>query len=155
MLAIEDAFDLELPDEMLTREVFRTVNSMSGRDRVADGWSVHMSTSTLEKELRSSVRKQIGHDVVAPLASETMIPARFPSEAIAALREDERCRSWCPSDLGGAGTSLGVVATLCFELARHCGPTAMVFAMHQIQVATLASHARRCRGSSTISAVSP
>lgn len=29
MLAIEDAFDLELPDEMLTREVFRTVNSMA------------------------------------------------------------------------------------------------------------------------------
>ncbi len=29
MLALEDAFDLELPDEMLTRDVFRSVSSMN------------------------------------------------------------------------------------------------------------------------------
>lgn len=100
-----------------------------------------MNTSTLEKELLLRVR-EIGHDVVAPLASEIDVLARFPSEAIAALREERALSILVPSDLGGAGTSLGVVASLCFELARHCGSTAMVFAMHQIQVATLASHAR-------------
>lgn len=29
MLALEDAFDLEFPDEMLTREVFASVSSMA------------------------------------------------------------------------------------------------------------------------------
>ena len=29
MLALEDAFDLEFPDEMLTRDVFESVNSMA------------------------------------------------------------------------------------------------------------------------------
>jgi acyl carrier protein len=29
MLAIEDAFDLEFPDEMLTRDVFESINSMA------------------------------------------------------------------------------------------------------------------------------
>jgi acyl carrier protein len=29
MLALEDAFDLEFPDEMLTRDVFESINSMA------------------------------------------------------------------------------------------------------------------------------
>ena len=29
MLALEDAFDLEFPDEMLTREVFESIDSMA------------------------------------------------------------------------------------------------------------------------------
>jgi len=29
MLALEDAFDLEFPDEMLTRDVFGSINSMA------------------------------------------------------------------------------------------------------------------------------
>ena len=47
-----------------------------------------------------------------------------------------------PSDLGGADVSLGAVATAAFELARHCGASGMVFAMHQIQVAVIARHGR-------------
>jgi len=30
MLALEDAFDLEFPDEMLTRDVFSSISSMAG-----------------------------------------------------------------------------------------------------------------------------
>ncbi len=32
------------------------------------------------------------------------------------------------------------IATGCFELGRRCGATAMVFAMHQIQVASIVRH---------------
>jgi acyl carrier protein len=30
MLALEDAFDIEFPDEMLTRSVFESVNALAG-----------------------------------------------------------------------------------------------------------------------------
>ncbi|MHB8491915.1 MAG: acyl-CoA dehydrogenase family protein, partial [Solirubrobacteraceae bacterium] len=45
-----------------------------------------------------------------------------------------------PRALGGEEVELAVIARGCFELARHCGASAMVFAMHQIQVATMARH---------------
>jgi acyl-CoA dehydrogenase len=41
---------------------------------------------------------------------------------------------------GGAGVSLEAVARGCFELGRRCAATAMVFAMHQIQVGTVVRH---------------
>jgi acyl-CoA dehydrogenase len=43
-------------------------------------------------------------------------------------------------ELGGEGIGLRAVAAACLELGRRCGATAMVYAMHQIQVATLVRH---------------
>ena len=45
-----------------------------------------------------------------------------------------------PEELGGGGVSFAAIAGACFELGRRCGATAMVFAMHQIQVATIVRH---------------
>ncbi len=86
--------------------------------------------------------KQIGHEVAAPQAADVDRQARFPIETVVALREARALSALVPTELGGGGTSLETVATACFELARHCGASAMVFAMHQIQVATLTQHAR-------------
>jgi acyl-CoA dehydrogenase len=36
--------------------------------------------------------------------------------------------------------SFEAIAGACYELGRHCGASAMVFAMHQIQVATIVRH---------------
>ena len=36
--------------------------------------------------------------------------------------------------------SFEALAEACFQLGRHCGASAMVFAMHQIQVVTIARH---------------
>jgi acyl-CoA dehydrogenase len=66
--------------------------------------------------------------------------ARFPVEAVAALRERQALSAYVPSELGGAGVSLRAIAEACFTLGRRCGATAMVFAMHQIQVATIVRH---------------
>lgn len=66
--------------------------------------------------------------------------ARFPIEAITALREKEALSALVPAELGGGGASLQTVARACFELGRHCSATAMIFAMHQIQVATIVRH---------------
>src|SRR2546421_1415313 len=45
-----------------------------------------------------------------------------------------------PSELGGTGVSFEAVARACCELGRRCSSTAMVFAMHQIQLATMVRH---------------
>jgi acyl-CoA dehydrogenase len=66
--------------------------------------------------------------------------ARFPAETVAALREQRALSALVPAGYGGEGVSFGAVATACFELGRRCGASAMVFAMHQIQVATIVRH---------------
>jgi acyl-CoA dehydrogenase len=45
-----------------------------------------------------------------------------------------------PTDLGGAGASITQVAAAVEELGRHCASTAMIYAMHQIQVASIVRH---------------
>jgi acyl-CoA dehydrogenase len=66
--------------------------------------------------------------------------ARFPTEAVDALREEGALAAFIPTELGGGGLPLEALAAACFELGRRCGATAMVFAMHQIQVATMVRH---------------
>ncbi|MDQ1689406.1 MAG: acyl-CoA dehydrogenase [Frankiaceae bacterium] len=78
--------------------------------------------------------------VAADHAAEVDKDARFPVEAVQVLRESGALAALVPVSLGGAGAPFESVARSCFELGRHCGATAMVFAMHQIQVATLVRH---------------
>ena len=66
--------------------------------------------------------------------------ARFPIEAVTALREQRALSALVPTEHGGEGVSFRAIATACFTLGRRCGATAMVFAMHQIQVATIIRH---------------
>ncbi len=64
--------------------------------------------------------------------------ARFPVEALSALRASGALAALVPVSLGGPAVPLDDVARACFELARACPATGMVFAMHQIQVGCLA-----------------
>jgi acyl-CoA dehydrogenase len=82
----------------------------------------------------------IAEDVAAKHADSVDRDARFPEETIAALRERQALSAFVPRELGGAGVSFEALATACFELGRRCGASAMVFAMHQIQVATIVRH---------------
>ena len=45
-----------------------------------------------------------------------------------------------PQDLGGFGCGMVELAAMCEALAQHCASAAMVFAMHQIQVACIVRH---------------
>jgi acyl-CoA dehydrogenase len=81
------------------------------------------------------VARRIADEVAAPNAIEVDKDARFPVEAVAALREARLLSALVPAGLGGAGASLETVAAICLELGRRCGASGMVFAMHQIQVA--------------------
>jgi acyl-CoA dehydrogenase len=82
----------------------------------------------------------VAEEVAAPNADEVDRDARFPAETIAALRENLALSAFIPAELGGGGVSFEALAGACFELGRQCGASAMVFAMHQIQVATIVRH---------------
>jgi acyl-CoA dehydrogenase len=84
--------------------------------------------------------KRIAAEVAAPNADDVDREARFPSESIDALKEERALSAYVPTELGGGGVSFEAIAEACFELGRYCGASAMVFAMHQIQVVTIARH---------------
>ena len=67
--------------------------------------------------------------------------SRFPAEAVQALRDARLLGSLIPTELGGMGLSLRDVARQCQALAQACSSTAMIYAMHAIQVACIANHA--------------
>ncbi len=82
----------------------------------------------------------IADEFAAPNADAVDREARFPSETIEALRDEQALSAFVPTRLGGAGVGFETIAAACFELGRRCGASAMVFAMHQIQVVTIVRH---------------
>jgi acyl-CoA dehydrogenase len=79
--------------------------------------------------------------IAAAHAGEVDRDARFPAETLAQLRVEGLLGVLAPRRLGGHGGRLADAAELCFNLARACGSTAMIFAMHCTQVACLTRHA--------------
>jgi acyl-CoA dehydrogenase len=88
---------------------------------------------------------QLAQEVVRPAANDVDSRARFPSEALAALRAERLLGIAVPVALGGAGAGLSELSDLCTLLGEQCAATAMVFAMHQIQVACLVRHGQNLR----------
>ena len=86
------------------------------------------------------VVRRIADEAAAPNADSVDREARFPVEAVDALREAGALSALVPTELGGGGVSFEAVAEASFELGRRCGSSAMVFAMHQIQVACIVRH---------------
>ncbi|MEV8637659.1 acyl-CoA dehydrogenase family protein [Streptosporangium sp. NPDC051023] len=84
--------------------------------------------------------RAIGREVVAPAAADVDRAARFPREAVDALREAGLLGIMVPRAAGGGGLALREGLAIATELARHCASTAMIWSMHQIQVACLARH---------------
>ncbi|MDH4273888.1 MAG: acyl-CoA/acyl-ACP dehydrogenase [Gammaproteobacteria bacterium] len=82
----------------------------------------------------------MGRDIIAPLAAEVDRDARFPREGMQALRSLKLLGAYVPTELGGLGLTLLQIAKISEVLGHYCGSTAMIFAMHQIQVACLVHH---------------
>ena len=83
---------------------------------------------------------RIADEFALPNADSVDREARFPRETVDALREAGALGAHIPAELGGLGLPFEVLARACFELGRRCGASAMVFAMHQIQVVTIVRH---------------
>ncbi len=84
----------------------------------------------------------IGIEVLAPAADEVDAEARFPHEAVAAMRAEGLLGAFVPAELGGGGCTVTDLSLICTELGKHCGSSAMIFAMHQIQVACIVDAGR-------------
>ena len=84
--------------------------------------------------------RRIADEVAAPNADDVDRNARFPAETVEALRAERAFSAYIPEEYGGGGVSFEAIAAACFELGRRCGASAMVFAMHQIQIAAIARH---------------
>ena len=76
----------------------------------------------------------VGETVAGPAADEVDREARFPVEALEALKQQGLLGVLVPTELGGPGASMSEVASAVTALSRHCASTAMIYAMHQIQV---------------------
>ena len=92
-----------------------------------------------DQELLARVR-EISRDVASAHADDVDRHARFPSETIDALRAERALSAFVTAALGGGGVRFETIAECCFELGRNCGASAMVFAMHQIQIVTIVRH---------------
>ena len=80
--------------------------------------------------------------IAARFADAVDRDARFPTEAINAMREQRLLGAMVPSELGGLGASLADIASACRIIGGACSSAGMVFAMHQIQVACIIGHAQ-------------
>jgi acyl-CoA dehydrogenase len=94
----------------------------------------------LAREHAVDTAERIGREVAAPAADAVDRDARFPHEAIEALRAEGLLGALVPARHGGLGCSYAEVAAMCTALGRYCGSAGMVFAMHQIQVACIVEH---------------
>lgn len=83
---------------------------------------------------------RIGEETAGPAAASVDVEARFPEEAFAALKAERLLGALVPASLGGLGASIADVAAICETLGQRCANTAMIYAMHQIQVHCLVRH---------------
>lgn len=66
--------------------------------------------------------------------------ARFPHEAVEALKREALLGVAVPVELGGEGLGVAAIADLVAQLAQACGSASMIYGMHQIQISSFASH---------------
>lgn len=85
----------------------------------------------------------LAEGVVADAAEQVDRDAAFPLAALSAARERRLLAAAIPVADGGLGLDVHALAAMTQRLARACGSTAMVLAMHHVQVACIAAHGRQ------------
>ena len=99
-----------------------------------------MTALASDRETFHTAIARISREVAAQHADDVDRRSRFPQEAVDALREAGAMSAWVPTAFGGGGLEFADITQACFVLGRGCSATAMVFAMHQLQVATIVRH---------------
>ncbi len=97
-------------------------------------------TQTVDFDAILTKLNNLGKEVFAPAAIDVDRDARFPHEAFDALKAEYFLSSYVPEAYGGHGLSVLQISKMCEVIAMYCGSTAMIFAMHQIQVACIVHH---------------
>ena len=83
---------------------------------------------------------ELGASVAGPVADAVDREGRFPAEAVAAMRERGLLGAMVPVASGGGGASLADMSEAIRAIAAHCASSALVLAMHQIEVTYLMAH---------------
>lgn len=97
-----------------------------------------MSTTNSSKLINDI--ETIGREVARPNASRVDQEAAFPIETIDALKKAGVLSAGIPVELGGAGMDVVELTKCCSALGQHCSSSAMILAMHYIQVASISRH---------------
>jgi acyl-CoA dehydrogenase len=113
---------------MLIDVVFGTVVRLKG------------CVAMLAREDLLATTRQIGAEVAARFADDVDAEGRFPSETVGALRSSGVLGAMVPARWGGAGASVEEMSAAVSALGEHCASSALILAMHQIQVACLSEH---------------
>ncbi|MDI1285057.1 MAG: acyl-CoA/acyl-ACP dehydrogenase [Reyranella sp.] len=90
---------------------------------------------------RLAAARAVGVEIAARHADDVDARGRFPKEALAALKDRQLLGIMVPESEGGVGAGIAEVVSICHALGRSCASTAMIYAMHQIQVACVVHHA--------------
>lgn len=84
--------------------------------------------------------RRIGRETAAVHAPDVDANARFPKETVDAFRAEGLLGALVPVELGGLGHDLRQAAAVVREVGRYCASSAMILAMHHIQVASIVRH---------------
>ena len=93
-----------------------------------------------QAQARVDLVRRIAVDVAGPAARSVDQEARYPAEALQALKDAKLLSAYVPEAYGGLGASIVELGHMCEALGQRCASAAMVFAMHQIQVACVVRH---------------
>lgn len=99
--------------------------------------------------------RRIAREVAAPASGLVDRDARFPSEALDAVRTARLLSAYLPVALGGYGGSVEELGTMCRFLGEAYASTAMVFAMHQAAGTAPGFGARDANASPKVGSGSP
>ncbi len=79
-------------------------------------------------------------DIAAAAADDVDRQSRFPHEAAEAFKERRLLSALVPQELGGMGVTVAQMSDAVRTIASHCSASALVLAMHSIDVANLVRH---------------
>ena len=79
-------------------------------------------------------------DVAGPASVDVDEKGRFPHESLAAFREARLLSALLPESVGGEAASLLDVVNAVRAIAMHCASSALVLAMHSIEIVNLNRH---------------
>ncbi|HSO37035.1 MAG TPA: acyl-CoA dehydrogenase family protein [Labilithrix sp.] len=99
-----------------------------------------MYTPTHQTSELVAKTRSIAHEVAALHATDVDVNARFPHETVDALKQAKLLSAAVPKEFGGAGANMQELTAMCWTLAQGCSSSAMVLAMHLIQVACVVRH---------------
>jgi acyl-CoA dehydrogenase len=98
------------------------------------------TVSSLSSAESLPVRAARAAEIAAAHANAVDADSRFPAEAMDALRSEKLLGIMVPSALGGEEASVADVVDVCYTLGRACSSTGMIYAMHQVKAACVATH---------------